>query len=79
MKIPDRLSKAAKKRYIENGEGTCPFCHTEDSTKFDYKDFEPQEDGELHQEARCQQCGHRWVDVFRLVDVFGLSDEGVLD
>lgn len=35
----------------------------------DYSSFQVTDDGNVEQTVSCQECGRRWIDVFRLADV----------
>ncbi len=72
-----RISKKARDKHIRNAGQNCPYCGVDISDMCgpaEYSDLEPVESGDVEQTAKCTKCGHRWVDVFRLVDVRELCD-----
>lgn len=73
-KIPDKLSEAAKQRYIHDGDGTCPFCKNE--FEVDYEPPESLEGFLIEQIGKCGNCSHRWVEVYELTKIYTLNPDG---
>lgn len=73
---PERkpMSKAAKRRRIrEGGDSPCPYCGNEETDEFDYGETEPEKGGTFIQKVGCPNCGRRWEDEYRLIDVHELA------
>ena len=63
------LNKKAKKEYLEDLGNTCPYCGNDDCCKQDYSDIDGVESGDLEQRRSCDECGRKWIDVFKLIDI----------
>jgi hypothetical protein len=73
---PSKDVKGARKRHIRTaGSEVCPYCKADNDMcgmNIEYGDLDPVEDGDIQQEVKCLQCGRRWMDIYRLVDVHEL-------
>lgn len=54
-----------KEQYIRSKGITCPFCGG-DSIEGGFVEIDA---GNAFQEIACNQCGSRWQDVYKLVDM----------
>jgi C4-type Zn-finger protein len=69
------LSKAAKKRHVSSGgDSECPFCKA-DYSQLNYEEPEPMADGVIEQQAQCEACSAKWVDVYQLKQVYAIDSE----
>jgi len=60
-----KLSKSAKKRYIELGGIKCPFClsdHIEAGKYYPEANF-------IYQDVSCLDCHEDWSDQYTLTDI----------
>lgn len=64
------LSVLAKASHIQGGGARCPCCH---SDHIDGDRLEHDGDGGVTQTVECAKCNSSWTDVYRLVDVKGIS------
>jgi formate dehydrogenase maturation protein FdhE len=64
------LSKEQKKDYILKGGIRCPFCNSSDITA---GVFEGEAQGQY---VSCFNCHREWRDVYKLVDVEEIKEEG---
>lgn len=64
------LSKAAKKKYINGASHKCPYCKSENIEGR----FVEVTDGGANQKITCNDCGKRWFDLYKLVDIQELED-----
>ena len=64
------LSKEQKKDYILKGGVRCPFCNSSNITA---GVFHGQAVG---QKVECEDCHREWWDVYKLVDVEEIEEEG---
>jgi transcriptional regulator NrdR family protein len=73
-----QLGKAVKKRHIQSGGmEVCPFCKANVEEVVVYGSLDPVENGDIEQRAECNECGRRWIDVFRLIDIREICTEEV--
>lgn len=69
----NKIGAKRRKKHIETaGSAGCPYCGAA-VKNIDYSNLEPVEDGDVEQECECRNCGNRWKDVFRLVEVRELA------
>jgi len=67
--IKTKLSAMDKKKYLL-ADTRCPYCGSNDISG----GFVEIDSGEANQKIDCMDCGKRWRDVYRLVDMEELSD-----
>lgn len=67
-----KLTSAAKRKYVERAYGKCPYCQSEDITGCSVEI-----DGNgAWQEVCCDSCGRRWGDLYRLVGIEEIIENG---
>jgi hypothetical protein len=69
---PQPMTKAAMKRHIKTGgQECCPYCKADADRceMFDYEEPDFVEGGDIEQIVTCLNCGRKWQDVYRLVEV----------
>ena len=64
------LSKEQKEDYIREGGVHCPFCTSSNITAGVFEG-EP-----MGQKVECEDCHKKWYDVYKLVDVEEIEEEG---
>jgi len=64
-KIPQKLTKAQKNKYIMSGGNECPLCGSDDIEG----GFVEIDNGGAWQPVSCNQCHAEWSDVYNMVDV----------
>lgn len=71
-KIKNNLTKQDKRNHIKNCGKFCPFCNSDNNIS--YNEFSYIFNSlEVEQKAKCEDCGQKWVDIFRLVDVYKIN------
>jgi len=64
------LSKEQKEDYISTGGLHCPFCS---SSNISAGVWEGEAEG---QKVDCEDCGKRWWDIYKLVDIEEIEQGG---
>jgi hypothetical protein len=63
--------KEVVSRYIGSGGSNCPYCGSPDisneATTYDV--------GDLWQGCRCDMCGRKWCEIYKLTDIEMIGEE----
>lgn len=63
------LTEEQKKLYLAFYGGRCPVCESYDTTVGDYFDYPVFRKYKFSQQAECNKCGARWLDIYELRDM----------
>ena len=74
MKLTEEIPKKIIKKYLKNPDD-CPFCENKDGKGLnaDNNDISP-ETNLLWRNIKCNDCGRRWVEQFRLELISDLEE-----